>query len=136
MALDSAFGIDPHFSLRSSEVQQLRKGIPNGADVSLEVVVYIQHHAEATGSPCGRGSATGLPQHPDEHRPECRVPLGDSRAPLGEARSVFDSVGSPDRRIVLYPGAAHGTTLVEVPPYGATTWALLLEWIESHIAGG
>jgi pimeloyl-ACP methyl ester carboxylesterase len=60
----------------------------------------------------------------------------DSRAPLREARSIFDSVGSPDKRIVLYPGSAHGTTLVEVPPYGAKTRALILEWIESHVASG
>ena len=56
----------------------------------------------------------------------------DTRAPLDEARSIFDSVGSRDKQIVLYPGGAHGTTLVDVQPYGARTRALILEWIESR----
>src|SRR6266498_4061323 len=40
----------------------------------------------------------------------------DSRAPRREALSVFDEVGSSDKRIVLYPGGAHGTSLVDASP--------------------
>jgi pimeloyl-ACP methyl ester carboxylesterase len=58
----------------------------------------------------------------------------DSRAPLKEARSVFDMVGSSDKEIVLYSGAAHGTSLVELQPYGARTRALILKWIRSRTA--
>jgi pimeloyl-ACP methyl ester carboxylesterase len=65
----------------------------------------------------------------------------DSRAPRKEALSIFESVGSSDKRIVLYPGSAHGTILarrppgvcpVEVPPYGYRTRALVLSWIEER----
>jgi pimeloyl-ACP methyl ester carboxylesterase len=56
----------------------------------------------------------------------------DSRAPLQEAQSVFRSVGSRDKRIVLYPGAVHGSALVELPPYGVRTRALILRWIEAR----
>jgi pimeloyl-ACP methyl ester carboxylesterase len=56
----------------------------------------------------------------------------DSRAPRKEALSVFHDVGSSDKRIVLYPGGAHGTSLVDVPPYGDRTRALILSWIEAH----
>jgi pimeloyl-ACP methyl ester carboxylesterase len=56
----------------------------------------------------------------------------DPRAPRKEALSVFSDVGSSDKRIVLYPGGAHGTTLVDVPPYGDRTRALILRWIEGH----
>jgi pimeloyl-ACP methyl ester carboxylesterase len=56
----------------------------------------------------------------------------DTRAPLKEAQSIFDSVGSRDKQIVLYPGGAHGTTLVELPPFGDRTRALILEWIETR----
>jgi hypothetical protein len=31
---------------------------------------------------------------------------------------------------------AHGTTLVDVPPYGARTRALILDWIESRAHHG
>jgi alpha-beta hydrolase superfamily lysophospholipase len=56
----------------------------------------------------------------------------DTRAPLKEAQSIFHSVGSRDKQIVLYPGGAHGTTLVELPPRGDRTRALILEWIETR----
>jgi Alpha/beta hydrolase family len=56
----------------------------------------------------------------------------DWRAPRKEALSVFHSVGSADKRIVLYPGATHGWELVEVPPYGSRTRALILTWIEER----
>jgi pimeloyl-ACP methyl ester carboxylesterase len=57
----------------------------------------------------------------------------DFRAPRGEALSVFRSVGSSDKRIVLYPGDAHGTSLVEEQPYGDRTRALILDWITMRI---
>ncbi len=56
----------------------------------------------------------------------------DSRAPRQEALSVFHSVGSPDKRIVLYPGSVHGSILVELPPFGVRTRALILAWIEAR----
>jgi pimeloyl-ACP methyl ester carboxylesterase len=56
----------------------------------------------------------------------------DPRAPLEEARSVFAGVGSSDKRIVLYPGEAHGTSLVDLEPFGARTRALIVDWIEAR----
>ena len=57
---------------------------------------------------------------------------GDGRVPRKEAISVFDEVGSSDKRIVLYAGGTHGTGLVEYPPYVDHTRALILRWIEAH----
>ncbi len=56
----------------------------------------------------------------------------DRRAPRTEAESVFRRVGSRDKGIVLYPGSAHGTTLVDVRPYAARTRALILDWIHER----
>jgi Serine aminopeptidase, S33 len=53
----------------------------------------------------------------------------DWRAPRPEAVSVFHSVGSQDKRIVLYPGSTHGWALVELPPYGSRARAMILDWI-------
>jgi pimeloyl-ACP methyl ester carboxylesterase len=53
----------------------------------------------------------------------------DWRAPRPEALSLFHRVGSRDKRIVLYPGRMHGWDLVEGPPYGSRTRALILRWI-------
>jgi pimeloyl-ACP methyl ester carboxylesterase len=60
----------------------------------------------------------------------------DVATPLGQARSVFGSVGSRDKRIVLYAGGAHGITLVETEPHGTRTRQLILEWIEARVPGG
>jgi alpha-beta hydrolase superfamily lysophospholipase len=57
----------------------------------------------------------------------------DYRAPRKEALSVFESVGSTDKQIVLYPGATHGESLVEADPYGDRTSALILRWIEARV---
>jgi pimeloyl-ACP methyl ester carboxylesterase len=56
----------------------------------------------------------------------------DSRAPATEAQSVFRDIGSADKKIVLYPGSTHGWDLVEQPPYGARTRALILKWIQAR----
>jgi hypothetical protein len=56
----------------------------------------------------------------------------DWRAPQPEARSIFGMVGSVDKQIVLYPGSMHGWDLVEQPPYGARTRALILRWIRAR----
>ena len=56
----------------------------------------------------------------------------DSRAPATEAQSVLRNIGSADKRIVLYPGSTHGWDLVEQPPYGSRTSALILKWIRAH----
>jgi len=56
----------------------------------------------------------------------------DWRAPRPEARSVFSMIGSADKKIVLYPGSDHGWDLVEQPPYGARTRALILRWIRAQ----
>jgi pimeloyl-ACP methyl ester carboxylesterase len=56
----------------------------------------------------------------------------DPFAPLKEALSVFEIVGSTDKRIVLYPGSHHGTALVDFPPNGDRTRALVLSWIEER----
>ncbi len=56
----------------------------------------------------------------------------DWRAPRPEALSVFGMVGSADKKIVLYPGSDHGWDLVELPPYGARTRALVLKWIRAR----
>ncbi len=56
----------------------------------------------------------------------------DSRAPLDEARTVVRTAGSQDKRSVLYPGALHGWELVQGPPAGPRTRALILAWIRAH----
>jgi len=56
----------------------------------------------------------------------------DWRAPRAEALSVFRRIGSADKRIVLYAGSMHGWELVDDPPYGARTRALILNWIEAR----
>jgi dienelactone hydrolase len=56
----------------------------------------------------------------------------DWRAPRPEALSVFGMIGSADKKIVLYPGSDHGWDLVEQPPYGARTRALILKWIRAR----
>jgi pimeloyl-ACP methyl ester carboxylesterase len=56
----------------------------------------------------------------------------DGRAPLQEARAVFRSVGSNDKREVLYPGTLHGWDLVQAAPHAAKTRALILAWIRAH----
>lgn len=56
----------------------------------------------------------------------------DGRAPLQEARTVFRSVGSKDKREVLYPGSLHGWELIQANPHAAKTRALILAWIRAH----
>jgi dienelactone hydrolase len=56
----------------------------------------------------------------------------DWRAPRPEALAVFGMIGSADKKIVLYPGTDHGWDLVERPPYGARTRALILKWIRAR----
>jgi dienelactone hydrolase len=56
----------------------------------------------------------------------------DSRAPLEEARGIFGRAGSKDKRSVFYPGSLHGWSLVEGPPFGAKTRALILSWIQAR----
>ena len=56
----------------------------------------------------------------------------DWRAPRPEALSVFGMIGSADKKIVMYQGSDHGWDLVEQPPYGARTRALILKWIQAR----
>jgi len=56
----------------------------------------------------------------------------DWRAPRPEALSVFGMIGSADKKIVLYRGSDHGWDLMERPPYGARTRALILKWIRAR----
>ena len=56
----------------------------------------------------------------------------DSRAPLQEARRVFRSVGSHDKREILYPGSLHGWELVQAAPHAAKIRALILAWIRAR----
>ena len=56
----------------------------------------------------------------------------DPRAPGSEAQSVYRNVGSADKQIVLYPGVMHGWDLVEQPPNGVRTRALILNWISAR----
>jgi pimeloyl-ACP methyl ester carboxylesterase len=56
----------------------------------------------------------------------------DSRAPLGEARALFEQAASRDKRIVLYPGALHGWQLVADTSPGPKTRALILSWIRAR----
>jgi len=53
----------------------------------------------------------------------------DWRAPRAEALSVFHSVGSNDKHVVLYAGSTHGWALVAEQPYGSRTRATFLKWI-------
>ena len=57
----------------------------------------------------------------------------DWRAPRMQALSVFHSVGSNDKHIVLYPGSDHGWDLVELQPYGPRTRTTILNWIDRRI---
>jgi hypothetical protein len=41
-------------------------------------------------------------------------------------------IRSADKPIVLYAGSMHGWDLVEQPPYGARTRALILKWIQER----
>jgi len=56
----------------------------------------------------------------------------DWKAPRSEALSVFGMIGSADKKIVLYPGSAHGWDLLDQPPYGARSRALILRWIKAR----
>jgi hypothetical protein len=56
----------------------------------------------------------------------------DWRAPRPEALSVLGMIGLADKKIVLYAGSDHGWALVEQPPYGAQTRALILRWIQAR----
>ena len=56
----------------------------------------------------------------------------DWRAPRPEVLSVVAMIGSADKKIALYPGSDHGWDLVEQPPYGARTRALVLNWIRAR----
>src|SRR5215207_6743597 len=70
--------------------------------------------------------------------PRLRVPFlyigatDDSNAPEREARDIFRRVGARDKRIVLYPGAQHGTQFVDDAPFARRTRALILAWLESR----
>src|SRR5215218_2199518 len=67
--------------------------------------------------------------------PRLRVPFlyigatDDSNAPQREARDIFRRVGARDKRIVLYPGAQHGTQFVDDAPFARRTRALILSWL-------
>ncbi len=56
----------------------------------------------------------------------------DTLAPLAQARSIYRAVGSSRKRMILYPGTAHGWDLIGDTPRGARTRALILRWIRSH----
>ncbi len=56
----------------------------------------------------------------------------DWRAPRAEALSVFHAIAAADKQIVFYPGGMHGWDLVEQPPYGTRTRALILKWIQAR----
>jgi pimeloyl-ACP methyl ester carboxylesterase len=56
----------------------------------------------------------------------------DWRAPTAAVRSIFDRVGSSDKRQVLYPGSLHGWQLVQDAPFAVSARALILRWIRAH----
>jgi len=56
----------------------------------------------------------------------------DWRAPVKEARAIFGSVGSRDKRITFYPGGLHGWQLVQEAPFAGTARALILSWIRAR----
>jgi len=59
----------------------------------------------------------------------CRA---DSRAPLAEARGIFQRVGARDKRSVFYAGSFHGWNLVDGAPFAARARGLVLAWIRAR----
>jgi pimeloyl-ACP methyl ester carboxylesterase len=70
--------------------------------------------------------------------PRLRVPFlyigttNDSAAPAKEARTIFERVGSRDKRIVMFGGVLHGTELVDTAPFAPQVRALVLRWLRRH----
>jgi alpha-beta hydrolase superfamily lysophospholipase len=56
----------------------------------------------------------------------------DRLAPESEARDIYRRIGSDDKRIVLYPGALHGTALVDYSPRAPRVRALIMHWIRER----
>jgi pimeloyl-ACP methyl ester carboxylesterase len=56
----------------------------------------------------------------------------DSRAPLGEARTIVHTAGSRDKRAIFHPGYLHGWDLVQDAPFAPKTRALILAWMRNH----
>jgi pimeloyl-ACP methyl ester carboxylesterase len=56
----------------------------------------------------------------------------DSAAPAKEARTIFERVGSRDKRIVMFGGVLHGTELVDTAPFAPQVRALVLRWLRRH----
>jgi Alpha/beta hydrolase family len=56
----------------------------------------------------------------------------DWRAPLKEARRIFRSAGSRDKRSTFYRGSLHGWELVQSAPFAAKNRTLILDWIRKR----
>jgi dienelactone hydrolase len=108
-------------SMGGAAIVQNSAGLPVGGIVSL------------SGTRLWPGFGINKPGHG-----ALRAPLlyiggrDDSRAPLGEARTIVRTAGSQDKRSVLYRGSLHGWQLVQDTPAGARTRALILSWIRAR----
>jgi pimeloyl-ACP methyl ester carboxylesterase len=56
----------------------------------------------------------------------------DAQAPLKDVNEIFETIGSTDKRKVLYDGNGRGWDFVEAAPHGARTRALILSWLRAH----
>jgi pimeloyl-ACP methyl ester carboxylesterase len=56
----------------------------------------------------------------------------DGRAPVSEARAIFNRVGARDKHITFYPGDLHGWQLVQIAPFAGKARAQILAWIRAH----
>jgi pimeloyl-ACP methyl ester carboxylesterase len=101
--------------------------VQNGAGLTVDGLVSL------SGTRLWPGFGINKPGPAALRRPFLYVGSRDDwRAPLREARAIFRSVGSQDKRQVLYPGSLHGWQLVQNGPFAAKTRALLLTWIRAR----
>jgi pimeloyl-ACP methyl ester carboxylesterase len=102
--------------------------VQNGAGLPVSGIVSL------SGTRLWPGFGVNVPGAPALSAPLLYIgSRDDSRAPLPEAREVFEQAGSQDKRIVLYPGALHGWQLVGGTAPGPRTRALILSWIREHV---
>jgi hypothetical protein len=87
----------------------------------------VLHGGSARRRSAVRVSGRGL--SPSRTRRAEEVPRAH---PAGRRSPSSTAWGLATSRSCYHPGGAHGTTLVEEPPYGDRTRALILEWIESR----
>jgi pimeloyl-ACP methyl ester carboxylesterase len=70
--------------------------------------------------------------------PKLRVPFltmaarDDGSFPAADAHTLIRAVGSPDKRLVLFPGGLHGWDYIDLAPYRFRARKILLDWLDAH----